>query len=489
MYQSSFDETLQLPTAARLLHPNIKRALGVLDARLEEELKRYRRYRTGQVLEPSAVHAGQKLSYREMQAFGVVPLSVAMPLSQSPVAPVASDAQGSDAAAPANALALVSQAGNRPEPHDLSPLLAEGAIPDDYLASSEQLLHSLAEEDDDPDLSASQARPLLTPLSVGSMLLMLLGSGMFGYLIMNPGSLQLAVDWSESVLVGIARHYQAYVAALAARADRISARSKTDPPEESRTWLSSAPALDRQEFLNLSLNNFSALQTRPSGNLSLFPQTAPSPISNATSAASSLQQLAPSPSPLASLAPTPLASPSPLSIAASASPASTAAPSDLPPLWRPARSQPRSQPRPTSSSSPSQGNSAASPRPAAFQPTPTPSPTQSYELPQNPAPAAAPSPPPSILPSLPTELPTELPTVPPPAPTPTPQGDYSVVTPYTNDRALESAQQASPDASFRNLDDGAYIKFGDSYSNRSEAEAKAQELQRQGLNVEIKESK
>jgi hypothetical protein len=82
---------------------------------------------------------------------------------------------------------------------------------------------------------------------------------------------------------------------------------------------------------------------------------------------------------------------------------------------------------------------------------------------------------------VPTTLPAE--------PTPTPQGNYSIVTPYTNDQALESAQQANPDASFRNLDDGAYIKFGDSYSNRSDAEAKAQELQQQGLNVEIKEIK
>jgi hypothetical protein len=471
MYQPSFDESLQLPTAARLLHPNIKRALGVLDSRLEEELKRYRCYRTGQPLDPSAVRAGQKMSYREMQAFGVMPVSAAPPSSQPPVAPVSSETQDALQAAAASSLALVSRRGDRTEQQGLAPFLSEGEIPDNYLASSEQLLYSLAEEDAGPEVNSSGAKSVLTPLSVGSMLLMLLGSGMFGYLVMNPSRLQLALGWGESVLDRVSRGYHSYVATWAPQADRGDAKGSTNRAEDPGTWVSSAPALDRQEFLNLSLDNFSALQTRPAMNLSLFPQPTPSSSANAIPSQSSpLQQLAPSPSPLASLAPTPLATPSAssLSVAASASSGMGAA---LPPLRQPVQSQPRSQPRPSYSSPPSWIDSASSSRTPAFQPTPAPapSPTKSYELPQNPPPVSVP--------------------IPPAEPTPTPQGSYSVVAPYTNDRALESAQQASPDASFRNLDDGAYIKFGDSYSSRSAAEAKAQELQQQGVNVEIKEIK
>ncbi|NJN48865.1 MAG: hypothetical protein HC805_02520 [Alkalinema sp. RL_2_19] len=39
------------------LHPSLRRALGVLDARLEDELVRYRRYRAGLRVAPSAVTA------------------------------------------------------------------------------------------------------------------------------------------------------------------------------------------------------------------------------------------------------------------------------------------------------------------------------------------------------------------------------------------------------------------------------------------------
>jgi hypothetical protein len=69
---------------------------------------------------------------------------------------------------------------------------------------------------------------------------------------------------------------------------------------------------------------------------------------------------------------------------------------------------------------------------------------------------------------------------------PEPQGDYRLVTPYTNDAALEAAQQSDPNASFRNLDDGAYIQYGGSYSSKSAAQAKAAQLRNQGVNVEIK---
>jgi hypothetical protein len=60
------------------------------------------------------------------------------------------------------------------------------------------------------------------------------------------------------------------------------------------------------------------------------------------------------------------------------------------------------------------------------------------------------------------------------------------VAPYTNDAALESAQKSHSDASFRNLDDGAYVQYGGAYGSKAEADAKAAELREKGVNAEIK---
>jgi hypothetical protein len=68
---------------------------------------------------------------------------------------------------------------------------------------------------------------------------------------------------------------------------------------------------------------------------------------------------------------------------------------------------------------------------------------------------------------------------------PQPQGDYRVVTPYTNDADLEAAQKANPNASFRNMEDGAYVQL-DRSGSKAEAEAKAAELRSKGISAEVK---
>jgi hypothetical protein len=59
------------------------------------------------------------------------------------------------------------------------------------------------------------------------------------------------------------------------------------------------------------------------------------------------------------------------------------------------------------------------------------------------------------------------------------------VTPYTNDADLEAAQKANPNASFRNMDDGAYVQH-DRYGSKAEADAKAAELRDKGISAEVK---
>ncbi|MBA3923943.1 MAG: hypothetical protein H0X31_20520, partial [Nostocaceae cyanobacterium] len=58
--------------------------------------------------------------------------------------------------------------------------------PDDYLESSEALLRSLTEEQPESSRPAKSTDRLLSPLGIGSMLLLLLASATLGYVAMNP---------------------------------------------------------------------------------------------------------------------------------------------------------------------------------------------------------------------------------------------------------------------------------------------------------------
>lgn len=69
--------------------------------------------------------------------------------------------------------------------------------PNDYLESSE-LLQSLASEEAEVQAEQSFFQSLLTPLGMGSMLLMLLSSAMFGFLVMNPTSISRFFNGNET---------------------------------------------------------------------------------------------------------------------------------------------------------------------------------------------------------------------------------------------------------------------------------------------------
>jgi hypothetical protein len=61
--------------------------------------------------------------------------------------------------------------------------------PDDYLESSEALLRSLTEEQPETKKPSNYGDSLLSPLGIGSMLLLLLASLTLGYVVFNPKSL------------------------------------------------------------------------------------------------------------------------------------------------------------------------------------------------------------------------------------------------------------------------------------------------------------
>ncbi len=544
MHQPLTDESLILTASSTrvVLDPTLRRALGVLDARLEDELARYRRYRAGKRLTPSSVSALQRsmavaapaparrlpTPVAAMAPVAAAPKIAPTPmvsdrpsviaqstiadeditLNQTPGAPplpprtphsFQNNAQNiaQNAVAPLTTSALVltppvvddtaAIADQRLiTPDDLpqygfitdNDFATDASAPNDYLESSEELLRSLAQEEATVAAERSVLEGLLTPFGVGSMLLMLLGSGMFGYLIMNPASL--------NAVKGLALKVASFRSNPTPTPGNLAA-VEVDGGQGDSSWMANAPALDANEFLNLSLGNISALRTRPGG-LTLMPS--PNGLGNLP-----LQQLGNPPATpgnpgkanagpvkpgagITSFTPLnikPLNPPAPVIASQAESQSSgskggglfSGAPVRISPPARPARSYepaysapaPRYEPR----------DEAPAPRYKAPAP-PYEAPAPSYQAPEQVR----------VLP--PPPAPIEPPT---PAATPQPQGDYRVVTPYTGDADLETAQKSNPNASFRNMEDGAYVQH-DSYGSQAEADAKAAELRDQGIAAEVK---
>jgi len=216
MRQSSRVEPSHPSAPAVGLHPALSSALANLDIQLEDELVRYRRQRTvGRVVPQSgrkqapnhldliAVSAADARSSEavlpasareERLTGGANPTSV--PDAYKPVPAFTANPQPFDAA-------IALRTAEIPLPYDgasgkatlsagdATHALAQAPPPnlDDYLESSEELLRSLADEQAEAQAERSFMQSLLTPLGLGSMLLLLLSSAMFGYVIMNPSSL------------------------------------------------------------------------------------------------------------------------------------------------------------------------------------------------------------------------------------------------------------------------------------------------------------
>ncbi|KZL49802.1 hypothetical protein A2T98_11120 [Nodularia spumigena CENA596] len=82
---------------------------------------------------------------------------------------------------------------------DLAPVNEHPSQPDDYLESSEALLRSLTDEEQSPEEPRNSNDSLLSPLGIGSMLLLLVASLCVGYVVFNPH----AQDWSGFNLAGL----------------------------------------------------------------------------------------------------------------------------------------------------------------------------------------------------------------------------------------------------------------------------------------------
>jgi len=298
-------------------------------------------------------------------------------------------------------------------------LSSSALAPNKYLESSEKLIESLDESKAEPTVERSLAASLLTPLGLSSMLLFLLSCTALGYAVMYPSNLVK--------MAGLNRFL-----------DR-SAPSSSDSPastsisDTSTKELPKAPNLVSKEFVELDLSTLSNVKPTVS------------PI--------------PSPSPKASIPPTPPAPPGPSGVV----------------------------PIPTEDGNPPRGREQGlnnlstallpTPSPSAAQPVPT-LPT----LPPTPSPAQPAATSPATAPPAAASPATASPAAASPLGRPARAADgfYYVVTDYTDEKSLQQARKAVPDAYVRNFSKGVKIQMG-ALNDPASAERLVKELQEKGV--------
>lgn len=333
-----------------------------------------------------------------------------------------------------------------------------------YLASSEELLRSIAEEsrqpaDQEPN---SLLDTLLTPLGVGSMLLLLLTSTTLGYVMMNPASVGLphgigaSGSWADgnSASNGASSAPSSQPAPTAAQTMRGPAADQALP----------SPNLAADEFVDLGLDTLSTIPRakgqrpqpatgpKPAGEKSAQAAgTAASPTARSTAGATGTTE------PLARSVEPPATVVMPTVVDSSRLPelpAKPPAPPRIETVVVPARP-------PISEAPPAVSTTLApvSPEPIRTAPPPI---------------QPAPLPPVEPAPSMAT----------------VPQAEanpdrYYVVTDYSGDASLEAARTAVPDAYVRNLPNaGAKVQLG-SFNDEAGAEGLRQQLQQQGIEAEV----
>ncbi|MBE9106587.1 hypothetical protein IQ229_17115 [Nostoc cf. edaphicum LEGE 07299] len=222
------------------LKPVLAAALASLEVPLDQELARYRRTRTGLVSSkqsrvasymsaqpqpltaiPTTSNATQSSVteiktnvppasvpvYQETTApVDVPPASVPVNPEINPASATAKTEELNNLNVPSTSNPAKTQTQLPPPPPNFSSSIVPAVVkntksenhlqtdnspkhPDDYLESSEALLRSLTEEQPETKKPSNSSDSLLSPLGIGSMLLLLVASLTLGYVVFNPKSL------------------------------------------------------------------------------------------------------------------------------------------------------------------------------------------------------------------------------------------------------------------------------------------------------------
>ncbi|MBD2121251.1 hypothetical protein [Trichocoleus sp. FACHB-262] len=471
------------------LHSVLQTALGSLDVHLEEELVRYRRQRTGRsVPPPRGLGRQQARKTLDLISVGAVggrtqpqPMNsgvatstdttTASPSTTAPITPPVEPRAWSPSQEPrsessfssarshsASQLAVLPRVpeseaptaayaeANSSETNTLISMAATQMPPDDYLESSEELLRSLAEEEAEARVERGFMQSLLTPLGLGSMLLLLLSSATLGYVLMNPSVLRP---------IGIGRSPNA-------TSSTTTTNSTSVTPNSAAVGLPNSPNLASKEFVDLNLGTLSTLKANTGagkvsatpGKSVAVPKVKAVPSANIGPAAGRTTTPAP-----ATQAAAPRAA-APYVVQPVAPPLSIAPPPPPAAIYnQPVYNPPAAEP-PVERYAPAPEPPRVEPAPVVVAPEP-PAPRSRAAEPE--AESAASS-----------------------APAGNSAYDYKVVTEYSGDATLEEAQKAIPDAYVKNFPDGARIQLG-AFDEAGKAEALAEELEKQGIPAKVEQ--
>ncbi len=417
--------------------PVLEGALANLMVDLDDELQRYRQRRSDQ--------SGLSTSAPQTR-FGRAQRSGPQ-LINLPAAPAAATKVAPGTTTEVQTPACLPEGRPMPPPppprsaltsHDLIPY-SPGA--EDYLESTEALLDTdptayITDYGSDPeDPSPALGRTLATPLGLGALLLLLLASAGFGYLVTSPQ----AVDHLRQ---------HPLIRGLGQKVQPPAVISNPEPGVSGPEGL--GPDLSEQEFTQLDLNRLSNL---PSSTPDAPPSIPPS------NSALDQERLQPSPRPSPTLQkPVDLPSVTPAPSPQGVAPA------------RPTGSSPSRPPSPTPA--------VVSSAPPTSAPATTPTPVKVA-----PSGQSAPPPPPLMAPTTPRP-PAPLSQVP-SAPAPLrPSPRYYVVVDYSGDASLAAARQVVGDAYVRNFSTGARIQMG-AFSQPAAAQSLVQQLQQQGISAQV----
>lgn len=449
-YPSSTPTSAVAEPAAALKQP-LHRALASLSVDLDAELIRYRQSRQGEVLASTPKGLTFRKRRKPIDLIRVAGRSEVKPVPPQPAsmsgAPVPPPPpppnprllQASHQSNyPLDTVALVP--AEPPLPNEGGALISYTHVPDDYLESTEALLNASnpARESDyapqDTDYEPSLLKSLTTPLGLGALLLLLVSSAGFGYLLTNPQA--LGHIWN--------------LPALQALQGQPSNPDETGPGggdfEPGLQGL--GPDLSQKEFVDLNLARLSTLPPEETG--------APTIASTPTSLTLPPVAVQPGTATVSPSAPTPAGA--------------------KPPTPTPAQPRTVVSPPTTVSQIPITVAPRVQRAPAPTRPAPAPA------RPPAPEPAAAPAPP---RPPAPVQTaPAPLPAPAEPAAAQPASSNYYVVTDFTGDQSLSTARSAVGEAYVRNFPEGARIQMG-SFADPSSAETLVQDLQQQGIPAEV----
>ncbi|MFQ4139159.1 SPOR domain-containing protein [Nodosilinea sp. PGN35] len=438
----------------------LQRAVESLNLNLDNELQRYRQGRLGQST-PTPARLQLRPNRKPIDLITVKATPAATAAAVPPPPPPNPRLQEilGQAAVP-NAQSFSSQtAVHQVRLSHGGTLTTYRPTPDDYLESTEALLGSLptaGHRRAEPEYAPSLMQQLTTPLGVGALLLLLVGSAGFGYLVTSPEAVQHLSDNP------ITRRLKGEPSVAESNSETTAALEGPNGQAEAG-FKPLGPDLSEKEFASLDLNNISTL---PSTN-----STSRQALPGATQPA----MVGAQPLPAGDQRPgEPTASTPRPGVLTPAGGSGAVVRAEIVTAPGAAVSPRASAPAPAAQSAPAPAPAQAAPTPRVAPPAANAQPPQPLALDRAPAAAPASPPPAAIAP------PAPITQVPPQASAPS----YYVVTDYNGAQSLESARSAVGDAYVRNFSSGTRIQMG-AFSQQSSAQNLVNQLQGQGIPAQV----